>query len=71
MTRKWHVDDSANGRYDMILGRDILPELRLNLKFSEHVIKADEGTFMGATSPMVDLGACIFKDLNTGKIKPE
>ena len=29
-----HVDDSANGRYDMILGRDLLTELGLNLKFS-------------------------------------
>ena len=41
---KCNVDDSANKRYDMILGRDILTELGLNLKFSEHVIEADDGT---------------------------
>ena len=34
-----HVDDSAKGRYDMILGRNILKALGLNLKFSDHVIK--------------------------------
>ena len=27
-----HVDDSTKGRYDMILGRDILTELGLHLK---------------------------------------
>ena len=26
---------------------------------------------MGATAPMVDLGAYVFKDLNTEKIEPE
>ena len=30
---KCHVDDSAKGRYDMILGRDLLTELLLNLKY--------------------------------------
>ena len=41
VTWKCHVDDSDKGRYDMILVRDILTELGLYLKFSEHVIKAD------------------------------
>ena len=39
----------------MILGRYILTELGLNLKFSEHVIEADDGPFKGSTTPMVDL----------------
>ena len=55
----------------MILGRDILIELELNLKLSEHFIEADDGDFKGSTTPMVDLGTYIFKDLNTGKISPE
>ena len=50
----------------MILGPDILTELGLNLKFSEHVIEADDGNFKGSTTPMVDLGTYIFKYLNTG-----
>ena len=48
----------------MILGRDLLTELVLNLKLSEHIIEADDGPFKGSTTPMVDLDAFIFKDLN-------
>ena len=55
----------------MILGRDILTELGLNPKLSEHVIEADDGTFKGSTTPMVDLGKYGFKYLNTGNIIPE
>ena len=51
------MDDSANGGYDMILGRYLLTELILNLIVTEHVIKADDGTFRGFTTPMVDLGS--------------
>ena len=65
------MDDSANGRYDMILGWDLLTKLGLDLQLSEHVIEGDDGTFNGSTTPMVDLGAYIFKCLNTGKIAPE
>ena len=43
----------------------------LNLEFSEHFIKANDGHFKGSTEPIVDLGTYIFKDLNTGKITPE
>ena len=53
VTWKCHVDDSAKGRYDIILGWDLLTELVLNLKFSEHAMEADDGTFKGSTSPMV------------------
>ena len=55
----------------MILGIQLLTEIRLNLKFYDHVIKADGGLFIGATAHMVDLGKDAFKYLNTGKIKPE
>ena len=54
----------------MILGWDLLTELGLNLKFSEHVIEVYYGHFNESTTPMVDLGTYIFKDLNTGKITP-
>ena len=52
----------------MILGIYLLTELGLNLKFSDHVIEADDGTFKGSTSPMIDLGTYEFKDLNIGNI---
>ena len=55
----------------MILGRDILTESGSNIKFSEHIIKDDYGPFKGYTTPMVDLGAYEFKDLNTEKVTPE
>ena len=41
------MDDSAKGRYNMILGKYLLTGLGLNLKVSEHVIKADDGPFKG------------------------
>ena len=44
----FHVDDSAKGRYDIIVGEDLLTELGLNLIFSEHVIEADCGPFNGS-----------------------
>ena len=59
---KFHVDYSAKGRYDIILGRDILTELGLDLKKSEHVIESYDGNFKGSTSPMVDLGTYISED---------
>ena len=64
----FNVDDPSKGRYDMILGRNILAELWSNTKLSEHVIKVDDGNLKGSTAPMVDLGTYEFKDLNTGKL---
>ena len=62
VTWKFHVDDSAKGRYDIILGKDLWTELVLNLKLSEHVIKLDDGTFKRYKTPMVDSAIYIFKD---------
>ena len=52
MTWKYHVDGCAKGRYDMILGRYLLTELGLNLRFSDHIIEADNGPFKGSTTSM-------------------
>ena len=71
MTWKYHVGDSAKGRYYMILGRDLLTELVLNLKFYDRVIESDDRSFKGYTTPMVYLGMYEFKILNTGEITPE
>ena len=65
------MDDSNRNRYGIILGRDLFTELRLNLKKIGHVIKGYDGSFKGYTVPMVDLGANVFKYLNTRKIKSE
>ena len=55
----------------MILGRGILTELGLNIKFSEHIIEAGGVPFNGSKTPMVDLVTYIFKYLNTGRIPTE
>ena len=55
----------------MILGRYLLTQLGLILKFSDHIIESDDGPFEGSTAPMVDLSTYEFKDLNTGEITPE
>ena len=56
VTWNCHMDDSAKGRCDMILGRYLLTELVLNPKFSEYTIKVYDGTLKGSLSPMVYLG---------------
>ena len=68
--QKCNENCSTNGRYDMILGRDIFTSLWLNLKFYDPEIEADYGTLKGSTEPVVDLGTYEFKDLNAGKITP-
>ena len=66
LTWNFHVDDSAKVRYYVVLGRDILPELVVNIKFSEHAIKEGDGPLKGFMAPMVDLGMYEFKNLDTG-----
>ena len=55
MTRKCHVDESTNSRYDITLGRDLLIALGMDLKFSENVIIGGEGLYEGCSIPMVDV----------------
>ena len=45
------MDESANRRYDTILGRYLLTALGLNIKRSDHVIESDNGTFKGSMAP--------------------
>ena len=65
------MNDSAKGIYDIIMGRDLLITLGLNLKLQEHIIEAYDGKFKGSTGPMVDLDKYLFKDLSIGKIKTQ
>ena len=71
VTCNCHEDESTKGRHDMILGRDLLTALRLNLKCSDHVIEVDDGPIKVLTAPMFDLGTYESRELNTGKITPE
>ena len=47
VTWKYHVEKFINGRYNMILGRDLLAVLGLDLKFSDRVIFDSEGPYEG------------------------
>ena len=60
VTCNFHADESAKGGYDMILGQYLSSELWINLKFSDDFIEADDGTFKGSTTPLVDLGTYEF-----------
>ena len=39
------MGDYFKGRYDMVVGRDILTALLLNSKFSERIIQECDGSF--------------------------
>ena len=71
MTWDFHVDDSAKGMYEIVLGRDILIPLVLNSRFSDNSIEADYGNFKVSTVSMVDWGDYELKPLNTGNITPK
>ena len=56
---KCHVDNSAKGRYNIILEWYLWSELELNLKLSDHVIGADDGYVKESMEPMVDVYVCV------------
>ena len=68
---KCHVDESTNCRYKIILGRDLLTTLGLDLKFSENVIIGGEGPYEGCSAPMVDVKKYNFKSITDKTVKPE
>ena len=42
---KFHVDESSEGGYDIILGRDLLAALVLGIKFYDNVIISNNGPY--------------------------
>ena len=70
-TWKCHVDESTNGRYDMILGRDLLTTLGLDLKFSENIMIGGKGPYEGCSAPIVDLNYYDFRSITDKTVKPE
>ena len=60
---KFHVDNKNKSRYDMILGRDLLTALGLDLIFSENIIISVEGPYEGCLVPMADFSNYDFKSL--------
>ena len=70
-TWKFHVDESTNGTYNMILGRDLRTALELDLKFSEKAIIGREGPYKGCSTPMVDVSNYDFRSITDKTVKPE
>ena len=71
VTWKFHMDESTNVRYDMILGRDLINALGLYLKFSDNFIIGGEGTYEGCSSPMVGVISYGFKSITDKTVKTE
>ena len=65
MAWKFHVDDSNNSRYDIILGRDLLTALVLNLISCDQIIGAYDEPFKGSMGSIDNLGTYEFKYLET------
>ena len=49
------MDNQTNSTYAMILGRDVLTALELDLKFNENIIIGGAVPYEGCPTPMVDL----------------
>ena len=50
---KCEVVNKTNSRYDMIIGRDPLTALGLDLKLSENIIIGGDRSYKGCSAPMV------------------
>ena len=71
VTWKYQVDESTNGRYNMILGRELITALGLDLKFSGDVIIVHNGIYEGCLSSMVGVSNCNLTSLTDKTVKPE
>ena len=71
MMWKCHKDESTNGRYYVILGRDLFTVLGLYLKFSENVIRGGEIPYEGCLAPIVDVNNYDFNIVTERIFKPE
>ena len=68
---KFHAEESINSGYDMILVRDLLTELGLDIKFSDNTIIGGEVLYEGYLSTMVDISNYDFKYITDKIVKPE
>ena len=71
VTWKCHIDESTNGRYEMILGRDLLTALGLDIKFSDNVLSGREGPHEGCSAPMVDVSNYDLNIITAKIVRPE
>ena len=70
VTWKCHLDEPTNGRYGMILGRDLLTALGMDLKFSDTSIICGEGPHEGCFALMVELSNNNVTSIADKTVKP-
>ena len=58
------MNDSTEGHYNIIIGRDLLTTVGIDIKFSDNAIEWSEGPQQGCTPPMVILNNYDFKPVN-------
>ena len=68
---KCHVYNRANIRNDIILSRELLTALGLDLNFFVNIIIGGEGPYEGCSAPMVYLRNYDFKSLTENVVKLE
>ena len=68
---KFHVDEFTTGRYNIILGRDLLTALGLDLKFYENILIGGKSPYEGLSAPMFDVINCGFNFLTDKIVKVE
>ena len=65
------IYESTTGRYNMILGRDLLTVLGMDLNVSENIILGGEGPKKGCSAPMVGVNNYEFNILTAKTVKLE
>ena len=68
---KCRVDNFTNIRYNMILGRDLINALGLDIKFSGNIVIGGKGSYKGCSASMVDFSNDDFKCLTCKIVEPE
>ena len=70
VTWKFHVDKSTNIIYDMILGRDLLTTLGMDIKFFNNIIIGGESQYGSWSATMDEVIKYDFKSITDKTAKP-
>ena len=65
------MDESTNGRYDFILGKDLLTALVLDIDFPDNVIIGGKGPYEGCSAHLIYLCNYDFTSITDKTVKPE
>ena len=63
------MDDSTESRYDIIIRKYLITDLRIDMEFSDNIIQCGKVPHQGWEAPMARLNEYDFKTVN-GKMRP-